>query len=456
MDEEEPRDDGTKPQPRRERPVARARAFTLRVLEGEDAGATMCLRAAEPSPVLVGKSPACALMLTDPLVSRRHLAVELTGSGLRVTDLGSTNGTTVNGIQLGEVILSGGERLRLGGTVVVVEGAAEASEERLSVATSFGRVQGASAAMRRLYPLCQRLAATDVPVIVEGETGTGKEVLAESLHDESPRAAGPFVVFDCTTVPGNLIESALFGHERGAFTGAEEARRGVFEQADGGTLLIDEIGDLELELQGKLLRVLERSEVQRVGASRWTRVNVRILAATRRDLDREVAAGRFRDDLFYRLAVARVELPPLRRRAGDAELLARHFWSKLADDDDEGPPASFIARLGDYPWPGNVRELRNAVARRVALGDLADDALGASRGGDADAGGGGDRLDRIVALGLPFPRARRRAIEAFEELYLTRVLEQHGGNVARAAEAAGVARRYFRLLRARAREREDA
>jgi len=446
-------DKPTKRRARRERPVARAREFTLRVTGGPDEASELVLRTAEPSPILIGKSHTCGLRLTDEMVSQRHIAVELTGEGVRVTDLESTNGTMVNGVQIGEATLLGGERLQIGDTVISFEAAAETTEQPLPLATSFGRVLGASCAMRRLYPLCKRLAASHVPAVIEGETGTGKEVLAEALHEAGARTAGPFVVFDCTTVPRNLIDAALFGHERGAFTGATESRRGVFEQADGGTLLLDEIGDLELDMQSKLLRALERAEVQRVGSSRWTKVNVRVLAATRRDLDAEVQASRFRDDLFYRLAVARIEMPPLRRRVGDVELLARHFWSRMADE-DVAPPATYLERLSRYGWPGNVRELKNTIARQIALGDLAGDAVGMPRAPSEVVEPGGDRLERIVALGLPFPRARRKAIEEFDQLYLTRILEEHDGNIARAADAAGVARRYFRLLRARARDRE--
>jgi DNA-binding NtrC family response regulator len=301
---------------------------------------------------------------------------------------------------------------------------------------------GESREMRRLYPLCSRLAQSDVPVVIEGETGTGKEVLAESLHEASPRGNGPFVVFDCTAVPPSLLESALFGHERGAFTGALTQRRGVFEQADGGTLFLDEIGDLEISLQPKLLRAIERGEVQRVGSNRWTRQNVRILAATRRNLDRDVQAGRFRDDLFFRLAVGRIDLPPLRRRRGDVAVLTRHFWSALAGEVRPLSPG-LVDRFEDYSWPGNVRELQNAIARHVAVGELPP--LGMLRAvDDTD-----DVVERVLARDLPLPRARAEVVEEFERRYLERVLDRHDGNVSRAAAASGIALRYFQLLKAR-------
>ncbi|MEM1033057.1 MAG: sigma 54-interacting transcriptional regulator [Myxococcota bacterium] len=436
--------------------------FRLEVTAGPSAGTHLVIAPDHPHRVFVGQSAAADLVLADPRVSRRHLACEVIEDGLRVTDLGSTNGTRVNGVSIREGTLAGGETMHLGDSAVQVRREPESTAVSLTPRVRFGRVVGASVAMRKLYPLCKRLAGSDVPVVIEGETGTGKEVLAESLHEASPRRRKPFVVFDCTAVSPNLIESALFGHERGAFTGATTTRRGVFEEADGGTLLIDEIGDLDLDLQAKLLRVLERSEVTRVGASQPVRVDVRILAATRRDLEQLVQERRFRDDLFYRLAVTRIELPPLRDREGDIAILAEHFWGRLTPEGAPLPDA-FVAGLRAYPWPGNVRELQNAVARRVALGDLARDGPeGAPPGlhrrpapSTPDEDGRG-MLERILAEELPLPLARKKVVEAFEAQYLQRVLDAHQGNVSRAADAAGVARRYFRLLRARTREREGS
>jgi DNA-binding NtrC family response regulator len=437
--------------------------FVLTATSGPDRGKTFTLDGTQPSRVLVGQSPVCDLRLNDPEVSRRHLALEIRGGALRMQDLGSTNGTFVDRVKVLEAELSGDEMLRIGSTVLRVE--CHAAERACSPpdATGFGRVIGASLEMRRLYPLCAKLAASTVPVIIEGETGTGKEVLAESLHDAGPRASGPFIVFDCTAVPPNLLEAELFGHERGAFTGAVSARRGMFEQAHGGTLLIDEIGELDPPLQPKLLRAIERSEVRRIGSEQTIRVNVRVIAATRRDLDREVVAGRFRDDLFHRLAVARVELPPLRLRPGDISLLARSFWSELGGD-PRALPSDALVRWEDYPWPGNVRELRNAVARLLALGELAAEhearrverTQGSVAPPDSTGGGGlgpppshpaADPIERVLAL--PFIQARERLVEEFEQRYVERLLAQHGGNVARAASASGIGRRYFQKLRAR-------
>jgi DNA-binding NtrC family response regulator len=310
---------------------------------------------------------------------------------------------------------------------------------------------GTSAEMRALQPLFARLAASDVPVVIEGETGTGKEVLAEALHAAGPRAGGPLVVFDCTAVPPSLLESALFGHERGAFTGALAQRRGAFEEAHGGTLLLDEIGELDLTLQPRLLRAIERSEVQRVGASQWLRVDVRILAATRRKLDDEVRAGRFRDDLFFRLAVGRIELPPLRHRAGDVAVLVRHFWRVLGGEGSPVPDA-LVERLESHSWPGNVRELKNAIARYLAVGELpaaCGDGAPPASGGQPAPGDEEDAIDRVLAMDLPLPRARAEIVEEFERRYVARALDRHGGNVSRAAAGSGVALRYFQLLRAK-------
>jgi transcriptional regulator with GAF, ATPase, and Fis domain len=430
-------------------PADASLAFFVDVIEGPNVGLRFSFDSTRPTSVLIGQSAACDVRLTDPQVSRRHAALDFTGRGLRLTDLDSTNGTLVGGLRVGEVYLAGGEVVRLGETALRVVRALSSPKQEPSTACGFGRLIGESPEMRRVYPLCARLAQSDVPVVIEGDTGTGKEVLAEALHEASPRAGAAFVVFDCTAVPSSLLESALFGHEKGAFTGALAQRRGLFEEAHGGTLFIDEIGELDLALQPKLLRAIERGEVQRVGSNRWTRIDVRIVAATRRDLDREVQAGRFRDDLFFRLAVGRIELPPLRQRRGDVSVLARHFWRQIAG---EGRPMTpgLIERLEDYAWPGNVRELQNAIARHVAVGELAvEPALGEAllaRDGPPDAG---DAIERVLAMDLPLTRARAEVVEDFERRYVQRVLDRHGGSVARAAAASGIALRYFQILKAR-------
>jgi DNA-binding NtrC family response regulator len=420
------------------------------VVDGPDRGLSVVLDGGRPFPLLVGQSSSCDLRLSDRHVSRRHIALEVVDRRARLVDLGSTNGTLVNDVAVTEAYLRGGETVRVGETQLRAERESEASVFPLSDQDGFGRLLGTSAEMRRLYPLCEKLAATNLAVIIEGETGTGKELLAEALHEKGPRALGPFVVFDCTAVASTLIESELFGHERGAFTGADAVRKGVFEQASGGTLLIDEVGDLDPALQPKLLRVLERSEVRRVGGSRWIPVDVRVLSATWRDLDREVQSGRFRDDLFHRLAVARIALPPLRRRGGDVPLLARNFARRLGAAAG-ALPESLLLRWNDYPWTGNVRELRNAVARYLALGepDGAGSADGGARPGESPAATGNGALERVLEMGLPFSAARQRVLYEFDRRYVERVLAEHGGNVLRAAAASGIARRHLQRVRSR-------
>jgi DNA-binding NtrC family response regulator len=429
--------------------VSKVRQLT--VIEGPDAGKTFTLDPNTPSRILLGTGPVCELLLTDPTVSRRHAAFELVGRRCKVTDFGSTNGTFIDGIGIVEAFVRGGEILRCGSTAMRLDEEAAAGEPSpLPSAMRFGRMIGASTAMRRLYPLCERLAASRIPVVIEGETGTGKENLAEALH-EVGGSNGPFVVFDCTAVSPALVEAELFGHERGAFTGAVASRPGVFEQAHGGTLLIDEIGDLDLPLQAKLLRVIDRGELRRVGGQQSLKVDVRILAATRRDLDKEVAAGTFRDDLFHRLAVGRIELPPLRDRHGDVDILTRHFAAAMGGKGATLSPET-LARFASDLWPGNVRELRNAVARCIALGDDEIAQRGQRAKGPASApqpSGSNDWLDEIVRGKMPFVIARRKAVEAFEKRYVEHVLAEHDGNVTKAAAASGIALRYFHHVKAR-------
>jgi two-component system, NtrC family, response regulator HydG len=424
--------------------------FVLTVVDGAEKDRAFVVEGSAPGRVLVGSGPACEIRLGDREVSRRHAALDVVGARLRIVDLGSSNGTYVDGVFVVEAHMLGGETVRLGATKLRVMRDPTAAGTSLPMTHRFGKLIGASTEMRRLYPLCARLAESKVPVVIEGETGTGKEVLAESIHEQGPRAAGPFVVFDCTSVPANLMEAELLGHEKGAFTGATSARKGVFELAHGGTLLIDEIGDLESSLQPKLLRVVERGEVRRVGSERSIPVDVRILAATRRNLDAEVQTGRFRDDLFYRLAVTRIELPPLRQRRGDIGVLARYFASELGGSADR-LSADIVHRWERDPWPGNVRALRNAVARVLALGELTytQQASHEPPPTPIPTPSARDPLAETLALGLPFPVARQRVLLAFERAFVDHALATHGGNVTRAAAASGIGRRYLNMIRAR-------
>ncbi len=452
----EPSDDSRTVASRRYEPDAPAAArFQIVVIEGPDTGKTLVLEGDEPGPVLLGQSEVCALRIADPEVSRRHAALDVEGRRLRITDLKSTNGTFVDGVSVVEAFLTGGEIVRLGGSALRIDrNQPDSRAARAPRRTGFGRFVGASPELLRLYPLVERLAASDVSLVIEGETGTGKEVLAEAIHEHSARREKPYVVLDCTAIPPNLAESELFGHERGAFTGATARRLGVFEQADGGTLFIDEIGDLEVGLQPKLLRALERGEVRRVGGSSTIKVDVRVIAATRRDLDRAVQDGFFRDDLFHRLAVGRITLPPLRRRRGDISLLAGHFWSELAPGTPI--PRHLLQRWEDYDWPGNVRELKNAIARQLVAGDAAsvpfeDDAV--ESGTDDPLADAESAMRDVLHARLPFPVARIRVLEALQKAYVERALAEHDGSVERAAAALGIGRRYFHILKTGKRKR---
>jgi DNA-binding NtrC family response regulator len=438
-------------------PVSSA-IFTIVATSAGQPEKRISIDASHAGPLLIGTSVSCELVLVDRGVSRRHLEVEVEGNALRVRDLGSTNGTYANDVQIREALLKGGDVVRLSDTLLRIDRESSRAPPSLPDAVSFGKMLGASREMRRLYLTCEKLAGSSVPVIIEGETGTGKEVLAECLHERGPRAAGPFVVFDCTMVSPNLLESELFGHEKGAFTGAVSRREGVFEQAHGGTLFLDEIGDLDVTMQPKLLRAIERSQVRRVGGRDWIQVDVRIVAATRRNLDEAVEEGRFRDDLFHRLAVARIALPPLRSRRGDIGLMTQEFTRQLGAPAGAVPP-EILGRWERELWPGNVRELRNAVARYLALGEVeVPDA-------EPDAGSGLDSpaatiplaeqwVADVLARGLSYPAARQALVGTFERRYVEAMLAAHDGNVSRAAAASGVARRYFQILRARRDRRE--
>jgi DNA-binding NtrC family response regulator len=415
-------------------------AFRIAVIDGPDAGKAIEVGPAAPAPVLLGKSAACELVLADARVSRRHVSLEASGGALRVLDLTSTNGTQVNGVRVADASLRGGELLRIGDTTLRVELLDARAKSPLWPVESFGRLLGSSVSMRRMYPLLQKLAASTLPLVIEGETGTGKELCAESIHEMGPRKAAPFVVFDCAAHGTKQLEAVLFGEQ-------EPAREGLFEQANGGTLLVDEIAELPLVLQAKLLRVLDRGEFSRVHGDGWLHADVRVITTTRQNLEREVERGRFREDLYFRIAAARIALPPLRDRANDAPLLAQHFWTQVAGAGDRAMPSDLLEAYGEgYAWPGNVRELRHVVLRKAALGDSDDEALATSK---ATGALGSALYADLFDAGASFSSARAQVIAEFEKSFVERVLAKHGGNVSRAAAASGIARRYFQILRTR-------
>ena len=398
----------TRPQP--------GATFVLAVVDGPDAGLIVPLDASGPR-ILIGQSPVCTIRLSDPEVSRRHAALSASESSLQVIDLGSTNGTTVNGVSIKEANLMGGEAIRIGSTVITVRKEAPRFVE-LVQANTFGRIVGESTAMRKIFPVLARVASGDTPVLLEGEAGTGKELAAEELHLSSRRKDGPFVSIEASSLPTHEIGPRTFGPG------------GFATQAMGGVLFIDEVGNLPREVQAQLRDLIKSG------------ADVRVIAATRRDLDRDVAAGRFAEDLFFLLAPGRIELPPLRERSGDVGELARHFWKSM--DPNGELPEDFLPRFEHYTWPGNVRELRSAVVARMTQGEL-----GRTYRSDDAKEQGLDLLTAVLEDDLPFPTARERVVKEFERRYVERVLARHNGNVTQAARASGVAHRYFQLIRAR-------
>jgi DNA-binding NtrC family response regulator len=394
----------------------------------------------------VGRHPTNDLVLDDPRVSGVHLELRRVGDRVHVRDAGSTNGTWIGPHRVVEAELAAGAELTVGGTVLRIDLDGAATPARLSTVKSFGDLVGESPEMLELFATLERIAPKELTVLVQGETGTGKEEVARALHGRSERRAAPFVVIDATALPESLAESLLFGYERGAFTGADQRRAGLFEAAHGGTVFLDEVGELPAAIQSKFLRVLERREVTRVGGTTPVRIDVRVIAATHRDLRHEIDAGRFREDLYFRLAQMRLVLPPLRDRPADIPILCATF---LAQTVDNAAPfvldAGALAHLQTQPWPGNVRELRNVLARAAALApgpvirraDVAGEGLGFR----------GTRDERsALDLSGPFAVAKERALERFESSYLAALMRRCAGNLSLAAREADVARHHLRDL----------
>ncbi|MDF1562004.1 MAG: sigma 54-interacting transcriptional regulator [Deltaproteobacteria bacterium] len=417
------------------RPVAGRRELTLLVVEGPLAGQRVTVGEA---PLVLGKDPAADLTLPDAAVSRRHCVLEPTESGHRIKDLGSTNGTFVDGIRITEAFLRIGARIKVGNVVLLFQPIYASAEVGPSDATTFGSLVGRSLVMRQIFGLFERVAPTDATLLLTGETGTGKGAAARAVHDHGNRKDGPFVVFDCGAVSPTLIEGELFGAEKGAYTGAVAARAGACEEADGGTLFLDEIDDLPLELQPKLLRVLEEREVRRLGSHKPRKLDLRVIAASKVDLEVSVKEGRFREDLYFRLAVVRVDLPPLRDRTDDLPLLADRFLGEAGAW--EGLSPTLREQLGAHTWPGNLRELRNILDRLRYLG--LQEAEGVALGGPAAAAREGGTVSEADYL-RPFKEAKESLLEAFEREYLERLLERAGGKIAVAAREAHLNRKYF-------------
>ena len=394
-------------------------------------------------PVIIGSDPGATLVIDDPHVSRRHAEIVRTEAGIVLRDLGSRNGTFVGRLAIKEVVLPSGAEIKVGTSTLRFETGGEAgrlarlarqpvrAEELEEAPARFGPAVGGSAAMKRLFALVTRLAPTELTLALTGETGVGKDVLARAIHQASQRVRQPFVVFDCGAVAPSLIESELFGHEKGAFTGAHVERRGAFERAHTGTLFLDEIGELSLELQPKLLRALEQRTIRRVGGADDIPVDVRIIAATNRDLEAEVRKRTFREDLFFRLQAATLHVPALRERRDDIEPLVRHFLSEAGRPLEVAPGTLEV--LAGYHWPGNVRELKNVVSAAAALAD-------------------GPVLEPHHLVTFRPQRRRRtgaqlsgaegegaQTLEEVERAAVVQALERAGGNRTKAAKSLGIA-----------------
>ena len=410
------------------------RRFRVTAVDGSERNASA---SSESSELTIGTAAGNQLVLTDPTVSRHHCAIRVTPRGFQLRDLGSTNGTWLAGHLVELAYLKPGSTFRVGSTSIRFELLDDEVREPLSEEDRFGDALGQSAAMRRIFAALGKIAATDTTVLLEGETGTGKGLIADLLHRQGARTRQAFIVVDCASIPPTLIESELFGHDKGAFTGATVARAGAFESANGGTIFLDEIGELPLDLQAKLLRALEERVIKRIGTTREVRLDVRVIAATNRDLREAVNQGRFRADLFYRLDVVRLRLPPLRDRREDIPLLVTHYYRVFTGDDLAVPPATLVAAFTGHSWPGNVRELRSAVERAVLFADP-DLALGHDPAPPA----GGDTFDDR----LSFRESKERVVSRWERAFVQDLLARHGGNLSRAARAARMDRAYLREL----------
>ena len=393
----------------------------------------------------IGSHASNDIVLRVPMVSRFHCRLVREDGLWRLRDSGSMNGTKLDGVRVRDADVIEGGVLNIGDSVVRVRAGAPQKEDVVPMLPSFGALVGTSLPMRRLFGLLDKIAQSDINVLIEGESGTGKELVATEIMQRSARADKPFVVVDCGAISPSLVESELFGHIRGAFTGADRDRMGAFEAADGGTVFLDEIGELPLELQPKLLRALEAKEIRRVGETRARRVNVRVISATNRDLEREVNKGRFREDLYFRLAVISARVPPLRERLDDMLILVRTFLQQLGVPEEEKLfGGQVLSDMSKHDWPGNVRELRNYVERSVVL-QSASPTLRRGTGGGAGGPAAQGPINGID-LSVPFRIAKDAVIDSFERGYLSQLLEAASGNMSKAARMAGMDRMYLHRL----------
>ena len=421
------------------------RSFRLRVVGGPDQGKEHML---DEGTTMVGTHADNDLVLTDATVSRHHLEIRVRRDGIEIRDLDTTNGTKHGGARVGQVVLNSAARLRLGKhTEVDVEPVDTNVEVGEWPSDRFGEVLGTTQPMKRLFALLAKASPTEATILLQGETGTGKEAIAEAVHKNSRRSKGPFIVVDCGSIPHELIASELFGHAKGSFTGAGADKQGLIEAANHGTLFLDEIGELAIDLQPQLLRVLDRRQVRRVGETQSVDVDIRVIAATHRDLRAMVKTGQFREDLYYRLAVVATPVPPLRDRKADIPSLVEWFAEKMGRG-SFAQSSALLEQLQRHDWPGNVRELRNVVERALSLGadalvDIGDGARGTPIPLADEAL---KRPSNPDVLELPFKEAKAQLVEAFERDYLIALLERHHGNISRAAAEAGIDRNYIHRL----------
>jgi transcriptional regulator with GAF, ATPase, and Fis domain len=423
-------------------PQAERNAFQLSVVGGPSVGAVHIIDLRD---CRIGKAQANDVRLADPSASRFHCVIEWTPRGLLLRDLGSTNGTQVGGCFVQSAYLAPMVPIQIGASTLRLSALARPLDSAGAKPTEYDRgILGSSGAIQKVMSLLPRIARAGFIVLLEGETGTGKTLLAEMIHQAGPKATAPFVSVDCGSIPPNLIESELFGHERGAFTGAAERRVGAFEAANGGTVFLDEIGELPLALQPKLLRVLEERIIKRVGGQRPISVDMKIIAATNRDLQKEVASGQFRADLYYRLDSLRIRLPPLRERREDIPGLVEKFARRVQSDVNPNFVQKLILTLARRPdWPGNVRELRNAVEKAILLGDVTPGLVI-------------EETERVRRLpvddgerfqpGMSFHNAKERAVAAWEREFLQSLLSHSAGNLSHAARVAQMDRTHLREL----------
>ena len=433
-----------------DRSEIRLQRCKLVVMTGAGKGVEFELTGAEN---VVGSEPTCDLQVEDATVSQRHFAILRDNQSYLVRDLGSTNGTFLDNSRVKEAYIRPGSLLRAGEVYFRFEPVYERIELVPSETTEFGGLQGKSFRMREIFAVLEKVAPTEATVLLQGETGTGKGAVSRAIHQGSPRSGGPFIVFDCGAIAPTLVESELFGHERGAFTGAVQQRRGALEQAHGGTLFIDELSDLSIDLQPKLLRALEDREFTRVGSHKAIKMDCRIIAATQRDLWSEVSAGRFREDLYFRLAVVTIPLPPLRDRREDIPLLTDRFLTEIGAEGFESfdtlTPELQHKLLG-HDYPGNIRELRNTI-ERAALMDQAEPLSQPSPKPDAAPAPAAEVRSAVLAADydVPFKEAKDKLVAAFEKEYLTRLLERCERNIAKAAREAKIDRKHLYTLLAK-------